>query len=136
MAKTTNREKLQKLFPTLEGFMSAFNKHTSRDAFAKALGMSGTTLKDHLKWLTEGKYPKAGVVERDGPTMDKAIKAMARENGKENLVSVYRITGEYVPMQAGYEGLEFVRTMESRTWVEVGHMINKRSVNKNPICAW
>ncbi len=137
---TSNQQKLRELYPTTKSFEAGLAECKNQKEFAAKLGMHHTTLYNHVAWLKGGRKPpmerKAKCEEPDGRTMDETIKAIAEAEGRKNTVTVYRIVGEYIPCQRGYEGMELVERRVGKTWSEVGKMVNPKSENRKSICFW
>jgi hypothetical protein len=108
---------LRRRFPTMETLNSVTEISRGRTALAKELGTSRQALNDHVKWLKKGSLVRGtepnNKCDMTNGELDARIKEMFGRKYDE--VKVYRIGDGFQPGQTGTEGLEFVRTEESRT---------------------
>lgn len=121
------KDKLAKLYPTVEDIESDRAHHKSWSQLAKAIGVTKHSLEAHRRIL--GISPeKKGTKSKQFATvthksMDEIIKEMVGEESK-NIYSKYKVVDPifYKDMR-GYQGLEFVGVEQGTTWRSVSGLL-------------
>lgn len=120
--KQVNR--LRQLFPTISALQKAKAPYTTWAHLAKALGVSRESIYGYKRELGMEKEIKTKVPKLlDNREINANVKELVGPVSR-NIVTVYKIVDleAFKRDQRGYEGLEYDRTEQGRTWGEIGHM--------------
>lgn len=138
--KGSIQAQLRTLYPTPEAFDAAILTSGSQAMLAKQLDIHRKSLHLHKKWLNEGARPitkRTRHCRRTNAELDERIKSLTdTELGKSDdalsqsetyrytEVKVYALTSEYRSGQLGTEGLIYLRTETSKTWLPWNGLTN------------
>lgn len=113
MPQVTARQKLTKLYPTLEALENARKKYRSWAQMARALGMHTQSLADYRKVVGVEKCKKLGrlkdILTITNDEIDQGIRKLVGDN-TANVVTKYKITDpeQFYENPCRNEGLELV----------------------------